>query len=432
RDSIEKDQKIVDFTSAKYQYLPKQIFSLPQKAGAVNIITGPRQTGKSTAIKLLIRQLLSKKTNPYSLFFYNCDILSNKQEVIDICRAFLDIKPSGLSFIFLDEISSVENWPYAIKWLADTNLLKDSILYLTGSSTINLKKSAEMMPGRRGGGKDTILLPLSFSDVLTLKRVAIEKIAFTDKNVIGKSKHAILQWPSLNRYYNEFLTWGGILRLINSPDKESINNELFLESFRSTILKSGKKEDNLKAVLDKIIRSLGSQTSYVNIAEEAELGSKNTAADYLEFLRDTFFLSEAKFFDIPSQRLILKKNKKFYTTDPYFLWLFYGYLSSSPVFLPFIGLYQKEKGPLVENFIASELYKQNLEFHFYQGKRELDFYIPRLSCGIEVKYKQKITSDDLKPLIDVKRKILVSQNTLAIKDGILIIPAYLFSLLKFD
>ncbi len=81
--------------------------------------------------------------------------------------------------------------------------------------------------------------------------------------------------------------------------------------------------------------------------------------------------------------------------------------------------------------MATELYKNGAEFYFVQNSRELDFYLPKEKVAIEVKYKDKITSEDLKPLElapDNFRKILVSKNTLETRGQVEIIPVALFSL----
>lgn len=45
-------------------------------------------------------------------------------------------------------------------------MLKDDVLIITGSSSINIKKHTESFPGRRGHGGDFMLMPLSFRDFL--------------------------------------------------------------------------------------------------------------------------------------------------------------------------------------------------------------------------------------------------------------------------
>lgn len=424
RHAIDEDEKIKEFDHLKFQYQPKHILSLATRPGDINLITGPRQTGKSMAIKLYIRRLLAKGVAANSILYFNCDALSTEKDIIDLIIEFSRLNDNKQAVIFLDEITSVSNWPQGIKWLADTGLLKKSTLFLTGSSSINLKKSGEFLPGRRGSGKDVIYLPLSYFEYLQLIDNNLRQVQFGSSQSLTTLKKLD---GIAKKYFDNFLLTGGFLRNINYGVSE-ITNDLYLKTLKSELFKEGKKEDSLREVILKIINSISSQTSYTNIAEEAELGSKNTAIDYLNFLSDSFFLKELKFYDINRRRVILKKNKKFYALDPYLLWLFFGFVNGSQNFSGFFNLYDRSK--MIENFIASELCKSHQEIFFYQNSRELDFYLPRKLLGIEVKYKGKITSDDLEPLLPVSKKILLSKNTLEKRGDTFIIPAYLFPLVK--
>lgn len=421
--AIREDDKIKEFESLKFQYHPTQILDVKLRAGDIILISGPRQTGKSTAIKLLIRKLIQDDWNPHHLFYFNCDALSSEKDIIDLIIQCQEVTESKKTIIFLDEISSVPNWPQGIKWLADAGRTKDTTLFLTGSSSINLKKSGELLPGRRGKGKDINFLPISFSEYLALHNVRIDPIgAVTAKKLaeLSSMKHMVY------KYYQAFLMSGGFLRNVNYGITET-GNDLYLKTLKSELYKAGKKEDSLREVVKKILHSLSSQTSYTNIAEEAELGSKNTAIDYLNFLADSFFVKETKFWDIAAGHVVLKKNKKFYTVDPYLVWLFEAFVTANVSFQSFFGLIDESK--LAENFVASELLKAGHDAYFYQNTSELDFYIPKLNMGVEVKYKEKITRDDLKPLSVTPRKILVSKNTLEKRDGVFIVPIYFFPLL---
>lgn len=403
--NIDLDDKLVEFSSLKYQFIPNNILDIKPRSGDINIITGPRQTGKSTAVKLYIQKQIKNGFPSTSILFFNCDALSDQKDLIDLITNFTSEKKGEKLCIFLDEITSVESWPQAIKWLVDVGILKNSAVFLTGSSSISFKKSGEFLPGRRGKGKDVILLPIGFEDYLKLYKV---KKQDRQKNL------------------EKFLITGGLLRNINYGVKTNI--DLYLATLRSELFKNGRKEDFLKEVVRKLLNSLSSQTSYTNIAEEAELGSKNTAIDYLSFLTDSFFLKEAKFFDISRQKVILKKNKKYYTTDPYFVWMFMAFIFGEEGFLKYPSKYSlpAEKGKLIENFIASELTKKGVDFYFTQNTNEVDFIVPNLKVAIEVKYKDKITKDDLYPLeqVDNKyRKILISKNLESKQKGIEIVPA---------
>lgn len=442
RELIKVDDKLREFNRAGIKYYPRNILNLKLKPGAVNILSGPRQTGKSTALKLLIKNLLEQPLPPENIFYFNCDALSTRQEIIDLVLSFLN----GLknpqdklppNYLFLDEISSVTDWPYAIKWLADGGLLAKSKMILTGSSSINLKKSGEFLPGRRHQGQDFRYLPVSFKDYAAL----IFPEIFADLTLDSYQKIArfrdklIRKKINLPRLYRDFLLTGGFLKMINAfRDQEPFaeTGEIFRSGLKSELAKAGKKELFARKVLEKIIGSLTAETSYTNVAEEAELGSKNTAADYLNFFSDSFMLTETLFYNISQKRVVLKKNKKYYPVDPFFLWIFHSFISGST---NLSGFYRQYSVPpldskLAETFVAGELFKQNQEFYFFRNSRELDFYLPKLKLGIEVKYKNKIVSADLKGLKPAKSKIIVSRQTLAEKDGVLVIPAYLFGLVN--
>ena len=54
----------------------------------------------------------------------------------------------------LDEITAVKDWTRAVKYLVDAGALENIYLLLTGSSTVEIKRGYERMPGRRGHGFD--------------------------------------------------------------------------------------------------------------------------------------------------------------------------------------------------------------------------------------------------------------------------------------
>lgn len=426
--AINADEKLVEFEKLKFKYTPAEILNLPLQSGDINIITGPRQTGKSTALKLYIRNLLQKKFPPRSILFFNCDAFSSEKDLIDLVMNFIRDLQGEKVCLILDEVTSVNNWPQAIKWLVDTGILKQAAVFLTGSSSISFKKSGEFLPGRRGKGKDIVFLPITFADYLLLH--GIKKLDWNYKQSFSANKNS----AEINSHFNDFFLSGGLLRNINYG--ASVNTALYLATLKSELFKNGKKEDFLREVIRKLLNSLSSQTSYTNIAEEAELGSKNTAIDYLSFLSDSFFLKETKFYEINQKRIFLKKNKKYYTVDPYFVWMFWVFVNGEESFRSYPGLYSSfaEKGKLIENFLASELVKTRAEFYFYQNSRELDFILPKQKIAIEVKYKNKIVSEDLRSLKEAPKnftKILVSKNTLEKREDIQLIPAHLITLSEF-
>ena len=439
--SINKDAKIREFEASSVKFLPGSVIDLELKSEAINIVHGPRQTGKSTALKLLIRNLLHDQVPAERIFYFSCDALDTRKDLIDLVLVFLNsIKDQSgelsENHVFLDEVSSIKDWPYAIKWLADGGFLAKSRVILTGSSSINLKKSGELLPGRRRGGKDIRLLPISYFDYLKLiyPDLPIQSKVDSFSSLEAFEKRCIRTGIDLKRSYGNFLLTGGFLKMIDSV----IKNEPFfdtVEIYKVTLLselaKFGKKELFARRILSKIISGLTAETSYTNVAEEAELGSKNTAVDYLNFFGESFFLVETLFYNIQQKRPLIKKNKKYYPTDPFLFWMFNSFIYGSNQIEYFYQRYLESPldSQIAEAFVASELYKQELEFFYSKNSRELDFYIPKYEMGIEVKYKSKISSYDLEGLKYVNRKIVLSKDVLEKRNGVLIIPIYLFGLL---
>jgi len=434
---IKDDSKIKEFDASLIKYLPKEILNLNLKNQAINIVSGPRQTGKSTAIKLFIKKLLKQDFPAERIFYFNCDALDSKQELIELIMFYFEIinkkGKTPLNYLFLDEISAVKDWPFGIKWLFDTGLLKNSKIILTGSSSINLKKSGEFLPGRRGGGLDIKFLPINFFKFFKLlhPQFCLPK-KFKIINDLEKLQFELAKEKiNIKKLYHDFLLTGGFLKIINLNLKKELSGttvELYINTLKSELAKFGKKEINCRHILKKIVDSLTSESSYSNIAEEAELGSKNTVIDYINFFKDSFFLQEVLFYSLPQKRIVIKKNKKYYPTDPFLVWIFQAFILASN---QIEGLYQKYldsplDSQLAEVFVSSELYKQDFDIYFYKNSKELDFYLPKKNLGLEVKYKNKLISTDFKGLSLAKKKILVSKNTLEQRKDVLIVPAYLF------
>lgn len=132
--AISKDSKIVDFEEARLKWHPQSVLNLPLTPGAVHIIYGPRQVGKSTALKLLIRKLLAQY-DAHNIFYFNCDLLATRKDLVELLTDYLNwVKAKrGKKFLFLDEISSLPDWPFAIKWLIDSGLGRNAVFFLTGS-----------------------------------------------------------------------------------------------------------------------------------------------------------------------------------------------------------------------------------------------------------------------------------------------------------
>jgi len=89
-------------------------------------------------------------------------------------------------------------------------------------------------------------------------------------------------------------------------------------------------------------------------------GSKRTIANYLHYLEDAFFLVLVEKFSY-SPRVRAMNSRKAYLIDPGFAGL--G--------VPF----SENRGRLLENMVAVELYRRKEEFFFHKERQECDFVL---------------------------------------------------------
>ncbi len=90
-------------------------------------------------------------------------MISKKEEIVEAIMEF-DRLAEGKKYIFLDEISFIKDWQNAVKFLLDSPISRDKLIYITGSSIAGLKK--EMFPGRNIKIKE--FLPLMFREFCVL------------------------------------------------------------------------------------------------------------------------------------------------------------------------------------------------------------------------------------------------------------------------
>ncbi|MEA1971579.1 MAG: AAA family ATPase, partial [Thermodesulfobacteriota bacterium] len=206
------DEKIADYERESYRYIPPVMFEYPEDTDAILTLRGPRQIGKSTSMKLLIRRLLLELRIPRKyVFYFSLDRIEDFNQLYELIDCYLqNLRPGNPQrlYIFLDEISFVRNWQRGIKALADEGKLKNVTLLLTGSNLLDIRKGAERMPGRRGKVSkiDFEQLPMTFVEFISLIEPGIE---LTDIDSLIYHKDLLL------RRFKEYLITGGFPLSVN-------------------------------------------------------------------------------------------------------------------------------------------------------------------------------------------------------------------------
>jgi len=105
--------------------------------------------------------------------------------------------------------------------LIDSGKLKEDVLVLTGSTSLLVKREVEMFPGRRGAGRDFILLPLSFRDFIKVADVELYSKLPTFKNleedeIKAKTSACLPLLDKLNVLFENYMRCGGFPLAVES------------------------------------------------------------------------------------------------------------------------------------------------------------------------------------------------------------------------
>ncbi len=347
---VEEDREILHFKQLEFKVYPEWINKISLKPFSLNFVIGPRRAGKTIGIKLLIHKLLEKEENPYSVFYFTCDVLESYKELIEVLEDYLSIseeKNVKTGYIFLDEVTLLEDWWRAIKFFVDRRRLANFSVTLTGSSSLLLTQHYETFGGRMGHGKKIYVLPLSFHEFYNLFY----------KDIIP---------PKLKEIFKKYLETGGFLSVLNKEMKESE----FVSLIKADIKRIDRSTKLAKEVLGEIFSKAPSACSYHSIAQSLGI-SVNTVKEYLEIFENLFILKQIDYRGLDN-KIYPRKEKKFMIRDPF--------IAKS------ISLWTRKelrKDFLYEWIVQEHLYRKFGEIYYYKNKYEIDCIAGNLK--VEVK-----------------------------------------------
>ena len=428
---INQDFHINEAQKNKYIFKNKDFFALDFKSG-VYILTGPRQIGKTTHLKYLIQSKINAE-NKSNFLYFNCDLLDKKSDIVDLVEKFLDNFPNKKwpTFIILDEITSIKDSILAIKYLIDQGLKNNIIYILTGSSAVNIKKTGEYLPGRRGAGQDFVFLPVTFRNFLKTQYPEIN-LNFLKNETVEKFYLRLSKKISLEKELNKYLISGGIPKIINNFLQDQYisleNFNIYKNWLISEVAKSGRKENFVKIIINRILNSMSHDVSYNAFTSDTGIGSHNTIYDYLTFLEDAFFIKQVYNFSFSEKKIYFKKNKKIYFTDTFLFWLFTWWIKADDKYYCNLNSDSVLKSKLIENLVFNRLNLIFKEVFFYKKTYEIDFICS--NYAFECKYQNQISFSDIKELLKFpNKKFVICKNDFKLEKNVQFLPVSLFLLL---
>ncbi|NWG36693.1 ATP-binding protein [Nitrososphaera sp.] len=482
REVIGQDKHLTELEKSSVKWQPRIRYKFNLGKDIVYTLRGPRQVGKTTLLKSMIRDLLGKVPDPRLIFYYTCDLIDNPKELVGTVNSYLDsTRPDRKkrAYLFLDEISSVRDWQKAIKHLSDTGKLTNTTIILTGSHTLDIKKAYEKLPGRRGildDVPDKILLPMKFVEYVETinqdlqKTLSKQQIIASGRrikllqelskgNVPKEIKELSLYSKDLELLFNSYLMTGGIPRVTDEYLRTGKISEGIYRTYIDVVLgdlaRWNKKETYLRQILRRIFITAGNPVSWNTLKDDTDVSSHNTIAEYIDTLKDSFVLYYVSFYDIARKLPSYQKNKKIHFYDPFFFHALRAWIGGQDPFVASIEFLKDSQnvGMLTESIVGSHLIRlafclsqqkqlfdyENSLFYWKSSKdREIDFVIKlgdNSVLPIEIKYQSSILKSDRYGIIDFKKSsgtnkgILLSKDKTEVKAGIVTIPIWIFLML---
>ena len=349
------------------------------KSKEIIVIYGPRQVGKTSVLKYLIKHYIRKNAFYFDLELPNLLELCNKGAE----RVFEYLIQKGADekskiFLIIDEIQYLDDPSRFLKIMHDHYpLIK---LIVSGSSTFEIKKKfKESLAGRTINFE---LYPLSFEEFLIFKNKNY-KLNEENDEIINKELVGLAE---------EYIRFGGYPKIVleNSEEKK----HAFLGQIINTYVRKDIRDigdiRNI-SVFNKLLELLASQSGQIlNILEISNTLKINreTLMAYMDLLENTFIIKRISPFH-KNLRSELSKNPKIFFLDTgmmHLLWL---------KEFPKVVL-----GNSFETFVFLELIKTNKKINFWRttNKQEIDFIIQdKKLYAIEVKLNfQNVDNKSLK------------------------------------
>lgn len=362
-------------------------------------IKGPRQSGKTTVLKMLRDWLISQKKvdekNIVFITFEERDILEKfSLDPKEYIKSLIGKDQSKKFYIFIDEFQYLDEGGQILKMLYD--LFENVKFVITGSSSLELtSKTAKFLVGRIFFFN---LWQLDFKEFIQTESNQLNN-AYQDKSVqvnnfITKGKNFPIPEQDIfksdfEKVFQEYAIWGGYPAVVSARGAET--KKIILKNIYNTYITRDITEllkiteyakfKNLVAILSV---QIGNLINYNNLAQDTQSYFKEIK-QYLSVLEETFIISLLKPY-CTNKISELKKNPKVYFID---LGL-RNYLTDS---LNSNLVQRQDLGAIMENVVFFQLQNkennsQQLKYWRTIGGAEVDFIIEKADeiIPIEVKY----------------------------------------------
>ncbi|MCK4401220.1 ATP-binding protein [bacterium] len=366
----EEDYNLTGVQEREY-YLKQLRLHIENKS--ILFLTGLRRVGKTTLIKLLIKELIDKKVDVKKILYVSLDdyILrkNNIIEIVEEYRKILKIGQKEKVYLFFDEVTYKNSYQQQLKNLYDHNNVK---IIATSSSSSLLKDKKAYLTGR------AIIIevkPLDFEEYLSFKGISV------------KRKENYL----LESYFKDYIREGGMPENVINPNREYLMNLIDDIIQKDITAYHGLKNHQIaRDYFTLLMERSGKQLSINKIGNILKI-SPDTSRRYLNYFKETYLVQLLPRWGKTNETLL--SAKKIYASDLGIKYLFVG---------------DRDIGSYFENYIYLKLKNRKDLYYLYENGTEIDFITSDMIL-IESKYNSQMNAkqEKLYKEFSAKRKIVI-------------------------
>lgn len=328
----------------RQEYLNKLIALKDKKI--IKVVTGVRRCGKSKLLEMYRKWLLEQGVEEERIVSINFEDL-DFEDLTDYKKLHTYLKEhlvkDNMTYIFLDEIQNVEQFPKVV----DSLYIKDNVdIYITGSNAHML--SSEIATLLSGRYIQIEMLPLSFKEYMistgSMNDRGIKYVDYLQNSSFPYTLELEGQSDEIRSYLEGLYNTIVVKDIINHS---KISEPMMLKSI-------------LKFIFDNIGNPLSSKKIADTMTSSGRRIDTRTVEKYLNALTESYIIYQAKRYNIKGKQY-LKTLEKYYVVD-------------IGLRLMLLGSKQIDAGRILENIVYLELLRRG--YDVYVGKVdefEVDF-----------------------------------------------------------
>lgn len=335
----------------------------------VKILTGIRRCGKSTILKMIMKELREERgIQEKNILSYRFDSMEyDGMSAKDIYEELKqNLAADGKTYIFLDEIQEIDGWEKVVNSLASDY---DVDIYVTGSNSRMM--SSEISTYLTGRYVSFRIFTLSFAEYLEFKKT-----------------YAVAEDPKKELW--NYIRLGGFpathLMQYTQDEIYTIVHDIYNSVIFTDIVRRNqiRKVDQLERVVKYVLDNVGNTFSAKSISDylksERRTITNETVYEYLDKLEKAYILHKCSRYDLKG-KAFLKTQEKFYPADTALRYSVLGYDDNSAA-------------ASLENVVYLELCRRGYDACIGKTSNgEVDFIASRRNEKIYVQVTQEINSE---------------------------------------